>query len=63
MTETLLKKDIKSQVIHPSDDNFGIVFLIPKGSFNPIALRKAKIVYNFVCSECNRVNKVSQHVL
>ena len=23
--------------------------------FNPIALRKAKIVYNFVLSECNRV--------
>ena len=25
-------------------------------SFNPIALRKAKIVYNFGLSECNRVN-------
>ena len=25
------------------------------GSFNPIALRKAKIVYNFGLSECNRV--------
>ena len=24
--------------------------------FNPIALRKAKIVYNFGLSECNRVN-------
>ena len=24
-------------------------------SFNPIALRKAKIVYNFGLSECNRV--------
>ena len=24
--------------------------------FNPTALRKAKIVYNFVLSECNRVN-------
>ena len=26
--------------------------------FNPFALRKAKIVYNFGLSECNRVNKV-----
>ena len=25
---------------------------------NPIALRKAKIVYNFGLSECNRVMKV-----
>ena len=24
--------------------------------FNPIALRKAKIAYNFGLSECNRVN-------
>ena len=24
--------------------------------FNPIALKKAKIVYNFGLSECNRVN-------
>ena len=24
--------------------------------FNPIALRKTKIVYNFCLSECNRVN-------
>ena len=26
---------------------------------NPIALRKAKIVYNFGLSECNRVNLFS----
>ena len=26
------------------------------GCFNPIALRKAKIVYNFGLSECDRVN-------
>ena len=26
--------------------------------FNPIALRKAKIVYNFRLSECNRVNNI-----
>ena len=25
--------------------------------FNPIALRKAKILYSFGLSECNRVNK------
>ena len=25
--------------------------------FNSVALRKAKIVYNFGFSECNRVNK------
>ena len=25
--------------------------------FNPVALRKAKIVYNFGLSECNRVMK------
>ena len=29
--------------------------------FNPIALRKAKIVYNFDLSECNRVNRVDCH--
>ena len=28
--------------------------------FNPVALRKAKIVYNFGLSECNRVNN---HIL
>ena len=26
-------------------------------SYNPIALRKAKIVYNFGLSECNRVKQ------
>ena len=26
--------------------------------FNPNALRKAKIVYNFGVSECNKVNKI-----
>ena len=30
--------------------------------FNPIALRKAKIVYNFGLSECNRVNEGLQLV-
>ena len=33
--------------------SFCIVFW---DSFNPVALRKVKIVYNFVFSECNRVN-------
>ena len=33
------------------------IYLTP--FFNPIALRKAKIVYNFGLSECNRVN--SEH--
>ena len=28
---------------------------------NPIALRKAKIVYNFGLSECNKVKKVNMH--
>ena len=38
-----------------------IVSFLPNGKihhgalFNPIALRKAKIVYNFGLSECNRV--------
>ena len=31
------------------------------GFVNPIALRKAKIVYSFGLSVCNRVNKVSRH--
>ena len=30
---------------------------------NPIALRKAKIVYNFGLSECNRVNKAIQMLI
>ena len=28
-------------------------------AFNPTALRKAKIVYNFGLSECNRVNPLT----
>ena len=28
--------------------------------FNPIALRKAKIVYNFGLSECIRVKKIAE---
>ena len=31
----------------------------PTISFNPMALRKTKIVYNFGLSECNRVNMTS----
>ena len=31
--------------------------------FNPIALRKAKIVYNFGLSECNRVKVLRQNFL
>ena len=41
-------------------ETFVVCFLVLKGlrplwQFNPIALRKAKIVYNFGLSECNRV--------
>ena len=40
---------------------------VPLCYFNPIALRKAKIVYNFGLSECNRVKKkdfvVSEQIL
>ena len=32
-----------------------IIFIIVQITLNPIALRKAKIVYNFDLSECNRV--------
>ena len=32
-------------------------------SFNPITLRKAKIVYNFGLSECNRVNYFEQSII
>ena len=35
--------------------NFDVVSSV---MLNPIALRKAKIVYNFGLSECNRVNFV-----
>ena len=31
--------------------------ILVTSNFNPIALRKAKIVYNFGLSECNRVKK------
>ena len=35
---------------------------VRKYSFNPTALRKAKIVYNFGLSECNRVKEwLCQH--
>ena len=30
------------------------------GLVNPIALRKARIVYNFALSECNKVNANSE---
>ena len=34
-----------------------LIYVNMKGSdsFNPVALRKAKIAYNFGLSECNRV--------
>ena len=32
-----------------------------KMEFNPIALRKAKIVYNFGISECNRMKSSGYH--
>ena len=35
------------------------IYLTP--FFNPIALRKAKIVYNFGLSECNRPRVNSEH--
>ena len=34
------------------------VFFFNALSVNPIAFRKAKIVYNFGLSECNRVNTI-----
>ena len=37
--------------------------VISQCMFNSIALRKAKIVYNFGLSECNRVNKEEKFVL
>ena len=33
---------------------------IPYDHLNPVALRKAKIVYNFGLSECNRVNNAKK---
>ena len=33
-----------------------LIFNFSSQTFNPIALRKPKIVYNFGLSECNRVN-------
>ena len=37
---------------------FSFLFPLPTGvTLNPIALRKAKIVYNFGLSECNRVKE------
>ena len=36
--------------------NFVLAYFV----FNPIALRKAKIVYNFGLSECSRVNMPPQ---
>ena len=39
----------------------------PENSFNPTALRQAKIVYNFGLSECNRVmnekRRLALHIL
>ena len=37
--------------------------LVVKDIVNPIALRKAKIVYKFGLSECNRVNSARTHEL
>ena len=35
-----------------------IRFMSSQTSLNPIALRQAKIVYNFGLSECNRVTRL-----
>ena len=53
---SLSKITNKLEPSHKTDLDFGIV--LEKKTYlllNPIALRKAKIVYNFGLSECNRV--------
>ena len=37
--------------------HFFLMYFHPFSFINPIALRKAKIVYNFGLSECNRVKE------
>ena len=51
----LKKRDLKVNEYTCRGSN-SIIFL--SQSFNPIALRKAKIVCNFGLSECNRVKSV-----
>ena len=50
----------KSQKLFPFvkmvDKHGDVFFHHTEKLFNPIALRKAKIGYNFGLSECNRVN-------
>ena len=45
---------------HPGMEIFAFLLTGLGGILNPIALRKANIVYNFGLSECNRV-KMSRH--
>ena len=40
-----------------------VAAIVLTASVNPIALRKAKIVYNFGLSECNNVNNTSMHIM
>ena len=48
-------RDLADRIVHSMSLLFGF-----KAIFNPIALRKAKIIYNFVLSECNRVKLPSR---
>ena len=40
-----------------------MILQVIKRIFNPIALRKAKIVYNFGLSECSRVKEKRLYML
>ena len=52
----ILKDENKKKCIRMSITVLKIVILEVNCQFNPTALRKAKIIYNFGFSECNRVN-------
>ena len=58
----LKKKNYEFKNLKISKQSFNGLIQISWVIFNPIALRKAKIVYNFGLSECNRV-KMGKHCL
>ena len=56
MANGMGKSQLRTNYVKPNKTSYLIRLLTP--SFNPTALRKAKIVYNFGLSECNRVHKL-----
>ena len=58
VSQSIYKKKKKKQICLRNKDAFNEDYLQTSYFFNPIALRKTKIAYNFGLSECKRVKTV-----